>query len=446
MNIQFYTFSKRENSTAVPSGSGQTVSVNLKEGTSLMQPSFELVTSTFPTENYVKWDNRYYYITDVTYLANGLYRIDCTMDVLATYRSYIFNTSAFVAYSASDYDENIVDRRYSMDANVMVDVASASIITDAPAGTNDGTYILEYATSQSNYGPSGVVWLSPTSAQLIASDLNSSGFNSFLEEFAKQFNGAYDSVIGCRFVPFDWYGRGTGTQNVFLGGYDTGHLGANVQSTIEYSGNISIPWQFNDFRNLSPYTSLLIYLPAYGFLELNPADFFGESSIKVTLFMDGVTGIGTYIIGNKARCTADFSTPVSIGTVKSNAMSLIAGGISAVGAVATGGAALPVVGAIAGVLLSQARSIGNSGVSGGFAGVKASPSNWQNIYLYTICHNTNVEPNNFLNTIGRTLNQVVQLSTLSGYVQTADASVSAPIDENIKNMINSALDGGVYLE
>lgn len=445
VNIKLYKFSKRENSTARPSGSGVSVSALLKLPTDIVNPSFQL--SGVGTDyNYIEWDGRYYYRNTARYETNTVVTYECSLDVLATYRSQIMSTSAFVAYSSSNYDVNIPDGRFSMDANASVESSSAGIIGDVPAGVNDGTYILEYATSDATYGPSGAVWLSPLSAGLIAEALNSTGFNDFLDQFSKQFNGAYDAVINCRFVPFDWYGRGTGTHNVVLGGYDTGHVGVTVESTVEYSASISIPWQFSDFRNLQPYTSLLMFLPAYGFIELNPADFFGDSSISVSLYLDGITGIGTYVVGNKIKCVADFSTPVSIGTVRGNVAGLITTGISAVGAVATGGAGIPVAGAIAGVLLSQQRSVGNSGVSGGFAGVKASPGTWSNIYLYTICHDTNVDPANFTNAIGRCLNKVVNIGTLTGYVQTVDASVSVPADDTIADRINSYLNGGVYLE
>lgn len=446
INITLYNFSKRENSTARPSGSGVSVSALLKLPTDIVNPSFQL-SGVGADYNYIEWDGRYYYRNTARYETNTVVTYECSLDVLATYRSQIMNTSAFVAYSSSDYDVNIPDGRFSMDANVSIESSSAGIFgDDAPAGVNDGTYILEYATSAATYGPSGALWLSPFSASLIAESLNSTGYNDFLEQFSKQFNGAYDAVINCRFVPLDWYGRCTGTKNVVLGGYDTGHIGATIDSYIKYSTSVTIPWQFTDFRNLSPYTSLLMYLPAYGFIELNPTDFFSDSSISVSLYMDGITGIGTYIVGDKVKCVADFSSPVSIGTVRGNAAGLITAGISAVSAVATGGAGIPVAGAIAGVLLSQQRSVGNSGVSGGFAGVKATPGTWTNIYLYTICHDTNVEPANFTSIIGRCLNQVVNIGTLTGYIQTVNASVSVPADDTIADKINSYLNGGVYLE
>lgn len=448
VELILYNFSKRENSTARPeSGSGKTVSALLKDDTDIINPSFRFG-NIGAVYNYVQWGNRYYYRTTARYEAANMVVYECTLDVLATYRAQIMNTMAYVAYSASNYDPYILDGRYSMNAVPTIESAKETIITDAPAGVGDGTYILEYATSDSTFGPSGALWLSPGSAKLVAEALSSTGFNEFLEQFNKQFNGAYDAVINCRFVPLDWYGRDTGIspREVVLGGYHTEHTGRVIEPYVEYTCTVTIPWQYDDFRNLQPYTSLLVYLPAYGFVQLNPADFFGQASISVDLYMDGITGIGTYIVSDKVKCTADFSSPVSIGTVRGNATGLVSAGIGAAGAIASGGAAIPVAGAIAGVLLSQQRSVGNSGVSGGCAGVYASPGNFTDVYIYTISHNTNVEPNNLLSAAGRCLNRVVRLGTLSGYVQTQGASVAAYADSPTLERINSYLDGGCFLE
>ena len=72
-------------------------------------------------------------------------------------------------------------------------------------------------------------------------------------------------------------------------------------------------------------------------------------------------------------------------------------------------------------------------------------SDWTKIYMVSICHNTTVEPSTVAVSIGRPLNAVRTLSSLSGYVQTEDASVSADNDE-MSDQINTLLDGGVFLE
>ena len=113
MQINLYTFSKRLNSTLQPSGNGTAVNVTLKEGASIYSPSFILNTAEAPVSNYLKWADRYYYINDNVYLNKGLYQIDCSMDVLATFKAQIRATSAFVLYSSSSYNTDIPDQRLS---------------------------------------------------------------------------------------------------------------------------------------------------------------------------------------------------------------------------------------------------------------------------------------------------------------------------------------------
>ena len=110
MQAEFYKFSKRKNSTAVPSGSGLEVELTLKNGTSILQPTF-LLSADIAEYNYCHFNGRYYWINDITSVRNGLWEVQCRVDVLASWKSEIMETSAFVQYSTSDNDQNITDSR-----------------------------------------------------------------------------------------------------------------------------------------------------------------------------------------------------------------------------------------------------------------------------------------------------------------------------------------------
>ena len=68
------------------------------------------------------------------------------------------------------------------------------------------------------------------------------------------------------------------------------------------------------------------------------------------------------------------------------------------------------------------------------------------IQINLICHNTNVTPASVNSVMGRPLFASKALSTLTGYVETFNASVSADCPDNILSTINSGLDGGLYIE
>lgn len=450
MNVYLYTLSKRENSTKIPTGDGRSISVSLKEGTSFMQPSFELVSSTFPSENYLKWGDRYYYITNVVYLAAGLYRIDCTIDLLATYRSYILNTQAFIKYSASAYDEWIDDARLSQDGELTAYHTNAQILTDGVSGLEAGTFILEYVTSSPTYGPSGCVYLTAEKCASVAAILNEPAYMDFLDSATKQLQGAYDALISCRYIPTTWATGGSGG-DIVLAGYDTEIIAIKAETTKNYYCNLEIPWPFDDFRRSSKYVSMLLYLPAYGWLELNASDWNNADVIPIKLVIDGITGRGTYIIGDAAKCDAQFATDIGIGTLSSNAISMIGnvGGSIGLAALASSGIGAFLSGAasfLAGTLGNLSRNVGTTGGSGGAGSLLASPNDFTRAYLVLNVHNTTVDPSSVASTIGRPYCKVGTIGDFSGYIQTVDASVSAPVDESITASINSALNGGVFIE
>ena len=116
MILKLYNFSKKANSTKVPAADTATeLNVTLKENVSLYSPSFIL--STEPNQfNYCQLDDKYYYINDYVYVGRNTFIINCTLDVLASYKADILNTKAFVLYSSSNYDKYIPDNRLSQKA------------------------------------------------------------------------------------------------------------------------------------------------------------------------------------------------------------------------------------------------------------------------------------------------------------------------------------------
>lgn len=67
-------------------------------------------------------------------------------------------------------------------------------------------------------------------------------------------------------------------------------------------------------------------------------------------------------------------------------------------------------------------------------------------YIIAVTHNTNVDPASVGAVVGTPAMSVKTLSTVPGYVQTQAASVDAEAPDTILSAINSALDGGVFIE
>lgn len=443
MDILFYNHTKRENSTLRPTGAGDSRSVLLKEGTSIYNPTF-IMADDVTEYNYCQWGVRYYYIRDIVVAKNQRFEVECALDVLATFKEEIGNVSAFSLYASSGFNDGIPDDRLSTVDTASIQSSNLGLFN---AGATDGTYILQYATSASTKGPSGILWLSDSDAKVVSAALNETGFNDFLDNFAKQLVGAYDALISCRYVPLNWYALGTsgGTKSVVLAGYATSAAGKVPSDIVTYEGSISIPWQFSDFRNLSPYTSLLLYLPAYGFLEINPADVIGKSSLEISATCDGITGDVFYVVDNIARCSTNISSPIAIGTTGTNSFG-VAGGLVSAGANLLGGNYMGATADLFGAALaSTQRTVGVCGSNGGLAGVFANVgTSGMTVRLYSICHNTSDNPADMAASHGRPVRAVQ--GVVSGYNQFVNASVQCNAPDMIKQQINAYMNGGFYYE
>ena len=99
----YSNFSKKRNSTKQPSG-GRDFSVTPKwEECSLYNPIFVVneSSSTMISYNYCKFENRYYYITDVKFVANSVCEVSASFDALATYKTAIGNYDGFIARTSN---------------------------------------------------------------------------------------------------------------------------------------------------------------------------------------------------------------------------------------------------------------------------------------------------------------------------------------------------------
>lgn len=142
ITCNFYSFSKRENSTARPTGSGTSFSCTLKEPTSIEAPTLELAIAspTFYDYAYIPSFDRYYYVTDWTY-NRGVWEVTLAVDVLASYKTEIGASSIYVLRAANAYNNEIKDTMYPVKSSVNKAVAQGTLYQWA-AGLNQGTYIV----------------------------------------------------------------------------------------------------------------------------------------------------------------------------------------------------------------------------------------------------------------------------------------------------------------
>lgn len=444
MIIKLFKIKKRINSTYTPS-TGVEIEAKYKNVVSIFSPVL-IVNKKYVGYNYLKINDYYYYINDIIHLNNDNIELYCNIDYLSSFKNDIINTTAYVNYSSSVYDDRIVDSRFSTVAEATFKQNESLLIDDGDEFGTGGspTYLLNYATDNATVGATGFSWTTGATANEISKILNDQGFNTFLKQNEKQLQGAYDCILSCKKIPMAWHLKGVSSSNIHLGGYET-KIKSIIPVPIKYETNVSIPWQFSDFRNLEPYTSLFVFLPNYGFVSLNPNDFIGKDSINIKLVCDPLTGDGVYIAGNIYRATCNFATDFQIGTSKNNVNGVMNGLMTSIGGAMVKNPMGVVSGIVNTVISSNER---NFGVVGGISSstcCKVSVGDWRKVYCITICHNTNQEPSSVVNTLGLNTKKVLSLKDLRGYVQTENASVSS-INEKINNKLNNFLNGGIYIE
>ena len=261
----------------------------------------------------------------------------------------------------------------------------------------------------------------PTQAQI-----NSFGSwlwsSNFVEQLKKLFNDPMQSIIGLHKI-FATPSTGA-SQNIMVGYIDSGVSSATVSNqyaTVD-CGDVDL---YEYFGNVLDYThtDIYLYLPFVGIVPLNVLDvtratigiiykvdvLTGACLVSVNVNRDGGSGGQLYTYSGNCAVQYPLSSGSYIGIVTS--ILGVAGGIA--GTIASGGAMLPVaLGAGASALggaKTQVEHSGNLSGNAGAMGIKKP-------YLIIKRPQTDYA-NNFEIYDGRSINEHVTVSTLSGFVR-----------------------------
>lgn len=274
--------------------------------------------------------------------------------------------------------------------------------------------------------------------------------SNFVDQILKLFSDPMQAIIGLHKVYCDPVNGGT--ENIKVGYLDSGVSSKTVAS--QYStvncGSVSVSEKFNSVFDYEPYTQIELYLPFIGIVPLSTADVM-RSTITVTYIVDVFTGAcladvkvdrdsggGTlYQYGG----TASVEVPVSSGSYMGIVASLVgvAGGVAAT--VVSGGAAAPALIGSAGSVLNAHTSVKHSG---GFSG-NVGAMGHKKPYLI-IRRPQPVGSDNYKTFQGNPSNDVVQLSSCSGFVQfKIEQMTGCSATEGELQEINNLLLSGVLI-
>lgn len=508
-NATFFTTSKRHNSTLIPTG-GTVLNVYLKNGCDLLAPTFYLDYTNVPTWSMMQFAGRYYFITGITSLRQDYWQIDAEVDVLATYKSIITATRAFVLYADASNSE-IIDNRLptkttatyaknyvTLSQSLMTgqwkiavsvvgsDSTSTFLLTpaqvrqlvnstdldnwfnqvwqqvtnlDSDTDSSQSAVTTAITNAGSQIQGSGDTFGALKGAALAMNSLSMAvnwcvgdGIRTFIKGMAKTFRkliatpNAMDCIKSAVFIPWDVVGDGS-AQTIMLGEFDTGITALPVYNPIQ-TGQVSvnIPWQATDWRRNAPYHQIYLYLPFMGDIEISPSDLIDCSALNVYFALNVMTGALNY------RVATDQDTTIGVFSCQTGVSYPI--GASNITPVSVGmgiaGAASAILGAptlaAASVAAASLASIRPNASCVGGGGGGAGSGLDRRIICHSVYHDTTVPTSNPSSTIGQPISSEVTLSAISGYVQTRDASVGGNMTDTERQRINQLLDGGVYIE
>ena len=269
-------------------------------------------------------------------------------------------------------------------------------------------------------------------------ELNSFGAwlwsSNFVDQLLKVFNNPMESIIGLHKVYADPIIGGR--SNIKVGYLDSG-ISSNFvsnQYTKINCGTVNLQEYFGNVFDYSPYTSIDLYLPCIGFVQLDVANVM-RSIINITYTVDVLTGAciaevnvkrdgcGGVLYSYSGNCASQY--PLSSGSYMGIISSVIGIAGSIVGTIASGGSLAPLaLGATSG-LLNARTHVQHSGSLSGNSGVMGGKIP----YLIISRPQTNMAEN-YQHLQGIPSNTYVQLSACHGFVKVKNVNVQNIIAES----------------
>ena len=465
--VKLFNFSKKDNSTATPTGTGDIFNCILKEPSSVIDPSLILQFDFgfVPNYNYARIDafGRYYNVMNWTALNGGRWQVDLKCDVLATYKSVIGNSTFLIERASADFDGFITDHNYPARAEEQTHIYTIDPTNSAwtgltiPTSLNSGYFVLSVINGDSNGNCYYVMNADEFRAfrHALYNTISWYDGGSIADGIKKTIANPFQYLNGCIWFPM-LPPTLTGTPTLKFGFWDSNVsckiLADNAYATFNFGiDNTGLPKHpqastRGQYLNCSPYTRLIAYMQPWGTFEIDPCFVALGMKLNFYLRVDFVTGEGLLRIEGEYGTTkkllhtssAMFGVPIPI-TQRSLDLSGLAqmGGGLAMGTVA-GAVGGIVGGAISSAINSVNPSVSQKGTQGSLASLTAP-------YLLNFVHYLLTEEDNASE--GRPLMKNKQISTLSGFIKTVDADFSGAIGSvGEREELKSHLLNGFYYE
>lgn len=475
MQVDFYTFDKKYNSTKRPTGTATTYQCLLKTSSSIISPTIELNIglATNPSSfnyAYISAYERYYWVSEWTF-ANTSWVASLNVDVLATWKPYIGDTNMYVYRSSATSDGTLFDKKYPTKSD-----ATYSRIDLNQGYTNivygDGVFVVGIFGKNINNTSVCYYVFTPTNFSALLQELYATVNDTALWGVVEK--GIRNSILdlssyikSCIWLPVDVASL-IDTNAVALTSLDVGSF--TLPATCYPLKNYSQPVPYRSFGfqipkhpqassrgvycNLSPITRYkLIFMP-YGVFEIDTTMLVNNSYLYGFGQVDPITGLG-YL-----RCFATSqdlnlypSTPqreILVSTAKVGIelpVILSSNNIASFVGTALGTAIsiekANVLGVIGGTIASACElalpNIDTVGKESGSLSMLNYPYNVFQARFFTIVDEDN-------NSNGRPLCKTRQPKNISGYIEADGTDFSCPATDGEQAEVRRFIDNGFYYE
>ena len=491
MNIILYTgFAKKKNSTKVPPSGTTSITLTgtLKEPCSVMQPVFQIKRGAIDavpdpyTYAYIAVFGRYYFVRDVTW-RDGLWEISLEVDVLASYRTQIGNSTHYVLRTNSNttnFDPLITDTIYPATNNfdiyhtTMVNSDFASTIAGgcyivgiiSKGDTSSVGAICYYAMDSTEFGDLNDILFSDQNLYTmgITDAVGNMLVNDMSKEILKTMYNPYQYIASCIWFPFSKSKFTYSTQvGINIGWWTYSSLsGSRINAqVISFLASESASFHAHpqattrgDYLNYAPYTNITMF-GRFGTVNIDPSYLKTGYTIEVSYYIDLITGqCRAHIYANDNAtnpstfviCDRIFQlgVPIQISQVGVDYMGAALATVDTAGVVMSAVRYADVGMAVSGIahgiydtIQSKMPIVETGGANGSFM----SPFTVTHIQFH---HYTIVDED--IDHKGRPLCQNKVINTLTGFVLCADGEFDISCLDEERTMINNYLTEGFFWE
>lgn len=273
---------------------------------------------------------------------------------------------------------------------------------------------------------------------------------NFIDQIKKLFSDPMQGIIGLHQVYFTPSHDGTSTIHC-------GYLDSGVSSDYTATrykkvdcGSIDVKEVFGNVFDYDPLTTIECYLPFIGIVPIKVGDVM-RSTLSIEYVCDVLTGAclcNIYVNRDEAKCVlytyggnCAVNYPLSSGSYMGIVSALAGVGISIGGAIATGGASLPL--SIAGGIASMMNAHTNVKTSGGYSGNTGAMGIKK---PYLIIKNTlSAMPDNYNKYIGNPYNNTNKINECKGFTQANVIHLHGDMLQQEKEEIVNLFNSGVII-